>query len=200
MHSTVIEIKNASLGYNHKPVIENYNLTINSGTKILLLGQNGTGKSTLLKSILNLIPVISGSIKKYASVSYCKQDYKDINFPVTVNEIVSMGLYGRKISSSEKQALVEKSLEKSGALHLKNRLFNTLSGGERQRVSLARCFCQDSKLILLDEPSSFMDKESRNSLIELLKSDSVKDIAIIAVTHDDFVIQSLNWQKIILQA
>lgn len=199
MNNPILKISNATFGYDKKVVIDNFNLEINSGEKFLLVGPNGTGKSTILKSILKIIPLIKGNLIANCKISYCKQDYQEINFPITVEEVVSMGLYNKKIPHKDKNQLIDQSLNKTDSFHLKKRLFNTLSGGERQRVSLSRCFCQESDLILLDEPSSFMDKDSLISLINLLKSNIFDNIAVIVVTHDESIIQSLNWKKIVLK-
>lgn len=196
MEDLVLEIKNASLGYENHIVLDDFNLSLSKGEKYLLLGPNGAGKSTLLKSILKIIPLLNGTLKTDGQIAYCKQDYQNINFPITVEEVVSMGLYNKKLTSVEKEQLISSALLKTDAQDLRKRLFNTLSGGERQRVSLARCFTQEANLLLLDEPTSFMDKESRNSLISLLSSESLKNMAIIAVTHDDEIISKLNWNTI----
>lgn len=196
MENLVLEIKNASLGYENHIVLDDFNLSLSKGEKYLLLGPNGAGKSTLLKSILKIIPLLNGTLKTDGQIAYCKQDYQNINFPITVEEVVSMGLYNKKLTSVEKEHLISSALLKTDAQDLRKRLFNTLSGGERQRVSLARCFTQEANLLLLDEPTSFMDKESRNSLISLLSSESLKNMAIIAVTHDDEIISKLNWNTI----
>lgn len=196
MENLVLEIKNASLGYENHIVLDDFNLSLSKGEKYLLLGPNGAGKTTLLKSILKIIPLLNGTLKTDGQIAYCKQDYQNINFPITVEEVVSMGLYNKKLTSVEKEQLISSALLKTEAQDLRKRLFNTLSGGERQRVSLARCFTQEANLLLLDEPTSFMDKESRNSLISLLSSESLKNMAIIAVTHDDGIISKLNWNTI----
>ena len=91
---------------------------------------------------------------------------------------------------------VEDALSKTGILHLKDSSFYLLSGGEKQRVSLARCICERSDLIILDEPSSFLDKESKNSFISLLLKISESDSAVIIATHDKELITSLNFQVI----
>lgn len=79
---------------------------------------------------------------------------------------------------------------------MRDRLFYSLSNGERQKVSLARCYCQNAKLLLLDEPSSFLDKKSKVIFIEQMKALEKEPFAIIAVTHDDEIIKNLNWKTV----
>lgn len=90
-------------------------------------------------------------------------------------------------------------MRETGVQHLASRPFNGLSGGEKQRVSLARCLCQDANLLLLDEPSSFLDADSCKDFISLMKS-LPSHIAAIVVTHDDKLIQGLGWPVVEMKA
>ena len=105
----------------------------------------------------------------------------------------------RKLSGREREKTINEALEMTDALHLKKRLFHSLSGGERQRVSLSRCLAQNSPLILLDEPSSFLDRESRDSFISLMEKVATPERAIIAITHDSTVIDRLGWKEVALE-
>ncbi len=191
-------IDDVSAGYGEKIVIKDFSLTVNKGDHFLLLGPNGSGKTTLFRLILGIIPPMKGKVEypMGRSVSYARQDPPSSPFPISVEEVVEMGLWK---SGREREKTINEALEMTDALHLKKRLFHSLSGGERQRVSLSRCLAQNSPLILLDEPSSFLDRESRDSFISLMKKVATPERAIIAITHDSTVIDRLGWKEVTLE-
>lgn len=163
---------------------------MSEGEKIIIAGPNGSGKTTLLKCILGLIGSYSGEIKisESANIAYCKQDFSDSRFPISAREIVEMGLYG----SDRDRSTVDRAMRITNTTHLADRSFYTLSGGERQRVNLARCFCQNANLLLLDEPSSFLDKDSRTDFISMMRG-LPEDVSAIVVTHDSELFDGLGW-------
>ena len=191
-------LDNVTAGYGEKIVIKDFSLTVNKGDHILLLGPNGSGKTTLFRLILGIIPPMKGKVEypMGRSVSYARQDPPSSPFPISVEEVVEMGLWK---SERERAKTINEALEMTDALHLKKRLFHSLSGGERQRVSLSRCLAQNSPLILLDEPSSFLDRESRDSFISLMEKVATPERAIIAITHDSTVIDRLGWKEVTLE-
>ena len=184
---TLLRLSSVTAGYGDKAVISDFSLTVNKGDHILLLGPNGSGKTTLFRLILGIIPPMKGKVEYPLgrNISYARQDPTSSPFPISVEEVVMMGLWK---SSRDKESAVTEALAMTDALSLRKRLFHSLSGGERQRVSLARCLAQDSPLILLDEPSSFLDRESRDSFISLMERIARPERAIIAITHDSSVI------------
>ena len=191
-------IDDVSAGYGEKIVIKDFSLTVNKGDHFLLLGPNGSGKTTLFRLILGIIPPMKGKVEypMGRSVSYARQDPPSSPFPISVEEVVEMGLWK---SGREREKTINEALEMTDALHLKKRLFHSLSGGERQRVSLSRCLAQNSPLILLDEPSSFLDRESRDSFSSLMEKVATPERAIIAITHDSTVIDRLGWKEVALE-
>ena len=191
-------LDNVTAGYGEKIVIKDFSLTVNKGDHILLLGPNGSGKTTLFRLILGIIPPMKGKVEypMGRSVSYARQDPPSSPFPISVEEVVEMGLWK---SGRDREKSINEALEMTDALRLKKRLFHSLSGGERQRVSLSRCLAQNSPLILLDEPSSFLDRESRDSFISLMEKVATKDRAIIAIIHVSTVIDSLGWKEVNLE-
>ena len=191
-------LDNVTAGYGEKIVIKDFSLTVNKGDHFLLLGPNGSGKTTLFRLILGIIPPMKGKVEypMGRSVSYARQDPPSSPFPISVEEVVEMGLWK---SEREREKTINEALEMTDALHLKKRLFHSLSGGERQRVSLSRCLAQNSPLILLDEPSSFLDRESRDSFISLMEKVATPERAIIAITHDSTVIDRLGWKEVTLK-
>lgn len=186
-----MRISNLTAGYGKKIIIKDFSLEVKTGDRIIIAGSNGCGKTTLLKCILGIVKPFSGSIsfEKNESIAYCKQDFPNVQFPITVKEIVEMGVKNRRNDD-----MVDFALNKAGALELKNRLFFSLSNGERQKVSLARCYCQNADILLLDEPSSFLDTGSKSAFIEEMKNLEKENFAVIAVTHDEQIINTLNWK------
>ena len=190
-----MKIENLCVKYDKNIVIENFSLNLTLGEKIIIYGPNGTGKTTLLKTILGIVKVASGKIifEDNEIIAYCKQDYPNPEFPITVEEVVAMGIKKQNKNSKED---IKNALIKANALNLQGRLFYSLSGGERQKVSLARCYCQNANLFLLDEPSSFLDTKSKNIFLEQMKNLENQNCSVIAVTHDEELIKNLNWKVI----
>ena len=190
-----MKIENLCVKYDKNIVIENFSLNLTLGEKIIIYGPNGTGKTTLLKTILGIVKAASGKIifEDDEVIAYCKQDYPNPEFPITVEEVVAMGI--KKQNKNNKED-IKNALIKANALNLQGRLFYSLSGGERQKVSLARCYCQNANLFLLDEPSSFLDTKSKNIFLEQMKNLQNQNCSVIAVTHDEELIKNLNWKVI----
>lgn len=190
-----MKIENLCVKYDKNIVIENFSLNLTLGEKIIIYGPNGTGKTTLLKTILGIVKATSGKIifEDNEVIAYCKQDYPNPEFPITVEEVVAMGIKKQNKNSKED---IKNALTKANALNLQGRLFYSLSGGERQKVSLARCYCQNANLFLLDEPSSFLDTKSKNIFLEQMKNLEKQNCSVIAVTHDEELIKNLNWNVI----
>lgn len=190
-----MKIENLCVKYDKNIVIENFSLNLTLGEKIIIYGPNGTGKTTLLKTILGIVKAASGKIifEDNEIIAYCKQDYPNPEFPITVEEVVAMGIKKQNKNSKED---IKNALIKANALNLQGRLFYSLSGGERQKVSLARCYCQNANLFLLDEPSSFLDTKSKNIFLEQMKNLENQNCSVIAVTHDEELIKNLNWKVI----
>lgn len=192
----ILEIKELGVSFGEKSVFSGFSLTMSKGDRIIICGPNGCGKTTLLKCILGLLKQDCGSILAGTdNIAYCKQDFMNTQFPLSVREVVEMGLFKNRIATSGD---VERSMEATQITHLADRPFFSLSGGERQRVSLARCFCQKAELLLFDEPSSFLDRASIVSFSDLMKS-LPSDISAIVVTHDRGLIENLGWKTVFLK-
>ena len=191
----LIECRDASLGYEGKPVWEHLTFTVRSGEYLCIVGENGSGKSTLLKSLLGLIKPISGTVSLDASlrrgaIGYLPQQTKaQKDFPATVNEVVLSGFLGARrrrffYSHAEKsQALMH--MGKLGVLELKDRCYRELSGGQQQRVLLARALCAAGEVLILDEPVTGLDPSAAQDLYHTLDSLNKKEgTASVMVTHD----------------
>ncbi|MBQ9827687.1 MAG: ABC transporter ATP-binding protein [Lachnospiraceae bacterium] len=189
------------MGYNGKAVVDNININIKKGEIIALIGPNGAGKSTLLKSIARQLQVISGAIyldgrnmKDYSfrelstKMAVVLTDRLKVEL-MTCHDIVATGRYpytGRLGTlSREDEDKVDEALATVQALDLGSRDFNAISDGQKQRVLLARAICQEPEIILLDEPTSFLDIKHKLELLSILvRMAREKDITVIASLHE----------------
>jgi zinc transport system ATP-binding protein len=196
MSDKVVELKNIWAGYDHIPVVKNVNLTINEDDFIGVIGPNGGGKSTILKVILGVLKPIEGQIiKKDIRIGYLPQiNTFDKQFPITVQDVVLSGLMGdsRKMlwpGRGEKEK-VKQLLSFAGMKRFQHRPIGELSGGQMQRVFLCRAIIGSPKLLILDEPGTYVDKNFETDLYNLLPELN-KEMAIVLVSHDVGTISSV---------
>jgi zinc transport system ATP-binding protein len=194
MSNKLVEIRDLSVHYNGLPALEKVNLEIFGNDFIGIIGPNGGGKTTLVKAILGLVKPSRGEvIKTFArgragNIGYLPQVHKvDYKFPVTVRDVVMSGLSeSNNLFAGRRKVRIEKvkeSLDDMGIAHLKNNSIGSLSGGERQRVMLCRSIISNPELLILDEPSSFVDNKFESDLYEKLKQLNER-MAILLVSHD----------------
>jgi ABC-type Mn2+/Zn2+ transport system ATPase subunit len=194
----LVSLRDVALGYDTRPVVDGVNLAIFSGSLVGLAGPNGSGKTTLFRSILGLLPVLGGSLSRDCPLSnfgYVPQSAAlDPQFPLSVSEVVEMGAYGR-VRSYQFLPLREKKrirevLDQVGLPHLANKSFFSLSGGQKQRILIARALMVNPKIMILDEPLSGVDEESRRSITDLLiKLTRENGLAVFFSSHDLEMVQ-----------
>lgn len=168
----LVEINNLTVGYDNKPnVLNDVSLTIYEDDFLGVIGPNGGGKTTLLKTILGLIRPESGTINFYdkgikvpsINVGYLPQiNQIDKKFPISVSEVILSGItpnkkFFRRYNAEERKRVVYVA-DQLGISSLLNRAIGELSGGQLQRVLLGRAIIDNPKLIILDEPSTYVDK------------------------------------------
>ncbi len=193
----LIEIQNLFVGYENKPnVLKNVNLTVYDDDFLGIIGPNGGGKTTLVKAILGLIKPTEGTITFFENgekvnslnIGYLPQvNQIDKKFPITVFDVILSGLTPKgkifKRYSPEDKQKVRHVAEQMGVGNLLSRPIGELSGGQLQRVLLGRAIVDNPKLIILDEPNSYVDKLFETNFYRLL-ADINKKIAVILVSHD----------------
>lgn len=194
----MIEIKNLTAGYDEKNILQLENLSFEEGKITGIVGLNGSGKSTLLKSILG-ITYYEGSIKidgkDYGSgghksrarkVAYLPQYHPAANLDVFT--LVSHGRFPylgfSKILGKKDLELVEKALRLTDLWEKRFLNLQNISGGERQRAYLAMVIAQDTKMLMLDEPSTYMDIKHQTELMEILKKLAEEGRGVILTSHD----------------
>ena len=198
-----IEVRGLYAGYNQEAVIQNINLQVFQGDFIGLIGPDGGGKTTLLKSILGLLPPQQGQIEIMGQtpeagrrhIGYVPQfSAFDADFPIRVKDVVRMGrLSSQRLFqrfNREDDRVAEEKLNRVGLLNLKDRSIRELSGGQRQRVYIARALVSDPAIMLLDEPTISVDFDSRSKIYELLHEFNQGGVTILLVSHDLNVISS----------
>lgn len=195
---SLVRLQDVTLGYGLTRVVENVNLAIYSGSLIGLAGPNGSGKTTLFRTILGLLPPLSGTLSRGCPLSrfgYVPQSAAlDPQFPLSAAEVVEMGAYGRvrpyQLFSAAERERVKEVLQQIGLPQLGARPFFSLSGGQKQRMLIARALMVNPKIMILDEPLSGVDEESRRSIAELLtKLTRENDLAVFFSSHDLEMVQ-----------
>ena len=188
--------ENLTLGFEGQPVTKNLNFTVNQGDYLCIVGENGTGKSTLMKTILHLRnPVMSGSITtgdglKPTEIGYLPQQTGvQRDFPASVREVVLSACLSRcglrPVDSRQDRRRAAKDLERLGISHLAGTSYRYLSGGQPQRVLLARALCATEKMLLLDEPVAGLDPAAAAEMYEIIgRLNKEEGITIIMVSHD----------------
>lgn len=201
MNAVLIDIKNLSIGYKGKAFINNINLQLKKGEVLSLLGANGIGKSTLLKTITGEIGAIKGNItinSKHISDFSQKELSKIIAIVTTervfagglrVSELVALGRHPHtgffgKLSEKDIE-IINNAISVVGITHKKDSFVAELSDGERQKTMIARAIAQQTPIIILDEPFSFLDTASRIEIFNLLKQISKeRQTGILLSSHD----------------
>jgi iron complex transport system ATP-binding protein len=201
MSNSFIQIKNLSIRFSGNEILKGVSLDIGEGEYISIIGPNGAGKTTLIKCMAGIYSHWKGSIqidgkavptlgsRELAKLqSYVPQAEGRTN-PLTVEEFVATGRYPHlsAFTSMRKEdyEAVDTSLERAGLQALRKRAIATLSGGERQMAFIAAALAQDTRILLLDEPSTFLDYRHQARVSAILKS-ACRDsgITVIAVHHD----------------
>ena len=204
-----IELKKLSVGYQGKPLIKDINIGIKKGEIVTLIGPNGAGKSTILKSITRQLKIIGGEVY-IEKDELQKMSYKNMATKIAVvltermkpelmtcHDIVATGRYpytGRLgILTKEDECKVEQAMEAVHAIELSFRNFQEISDGQRQRVLLARAICQEPEIMILDEPTSFLDIRYKLELLGILRQMAKeKGITVILSLHEIDLAQKIS--------
>ncbi|TAK08617.1 MAG: ABC transporter ATP-binding protein [Candidatus Manganitrophaceae bacterium] len=204
----LVSLHDVTCGYQKKIVFRNLSLQIYPGQFAGLVGPSGTGKSTLLKTILGAVPVLSGSVSVSGNrvsqqtpphVGYVPQiETVDWDFPVTVEQVVAMGLYrhSKRLPwlSRPERTRIHALLDQLGIGSFTHRHIKALSGGEQQRVFLARALIGNPQLLILDEPTSGVDLKTQHAILHLLGELNRNGVTILLTTHDlNAVARHLPW-------
>ena len=186
------------------PVLKNVSFTIASGEVLGIIGPNGSGKSTLLKVLMRILTPQQGRVelfdRPYATfsqaeisrrVAFVPQETQQA-FPFTISEMVLMGRYphhnrtwGLGWESSQDRAVAGQAMRDLGVYDLGSRLITNVSGGERQRAVIARALAQEPEILLLDEPTAFLDLHHQLEIARIIRRlNRERGLTVVLVSHD----------------
>ncbi|WP_136524688.1 metal ABC transporter ATP-binding protein [Geomonas ferrireducens] len=201
MTDKALTVQNLCAGYHGTEVLQDVSFTVNPGDYVGICGPNGSGKSTMIKIILGLLAPTAGAISvlgkplggfhDWRRIGYLPQGLQFFNphFPATVDEVIRLGRlsakkFPRRFTKDDTRA-VEQTMEWMGISHIRGKMIGELSGGLRQRVLLARALVNDPALLVMDEPTTALDPETRESFYKLIfEMNREKKATVLLVTHD----------------
>ncbi len=204
-----IEFKNLSVGYEKSPLHSPFSLSVSRGEFLALIGPNGAGKSTLLKTLIKEIPAIGGAILfdgKNLSDFSLKELSKELSALLTVSvkpelmtcrDVVAAGRYPHTghfaFLKKEDEEKIDEAVRLVHAEDFSQKAFVKVSDGQKQRILFARALCQEPKVLILDEPASYLDIKWRLELVKILKKLSAEGVTIIASMHEiDLALKSAD--------
>ncbi|MDZ4184880.1 MAG: metal ABC transporter ATP-binding protein [Desulfuromonadales bacterium] len=197
----LLQAEQLHIAYGSTDILRDISFQVQTGDYLGIVGPNGSGKSTLIRAMLGLVPVTSGTVRllgqplslfnDWQKIGYLPQrlSFANPHFPATVEEIVRLGFIDkngpkRRIDNREAKQL-EEILSRMGIIDLRQQLIGHLSGGQQQRALLARALVGRPALLLLDEPTTALDPETREDFYDIVKElNRELGTAIILITHD----------------
>ena len=203
----MIELNSVAMQWDNHVALQNVTLSINEGDFVAITGPNGGGKTTLLRLILRLIKPTSGvvvyrsggKVVDNLEIGYLPQKNQiDSRFPITVEEVVSLGLMSQSgLSKQERRERVAKTIALMGLENQSKRLIGELSGGQLQRTLLGRAIVSNPRVLVLDEPLSYVDKAFEGRLYEII-AQLAQRTTIILVSHEMTRIATMANRHIII--
>ena len=191
---SLLTIKDLSLGYDSNIILEGLNFKVDTGDYLCIVGENGTGKTTLMKTLLSLQETKGGQILfgdglKQNEIGYLPQQSEtQRDFPATVEEIVLSGFVGqmglRPFYSKKEKEIAINNMKRMEIYALKDHCYRELSGGQQQRVLLSRALCATKKILLLDEPVAGLDPKVTIEMYAEIDKLNKDGITIIMISHD----------------
>jgi iron complex transport system ATP-binding protein len=199
MNNTILKINDLEFTYNNKFSLSIPSLEVSRGEFLFVMGLNGSGKTTFMHVLAHLLPFHSGDIQINGCstnnlspldialhVALVEQEVNYV-FPYTVLEVILMGRYahqhGAFFESEDDLSIAREVMEKTDIIHYQDRLITELSGGERRRVEIARALAQETDIILLDEPTAFLDIRQQRAFLSLIKQLNSEGKTILFISH-----------------
>ncbi|HUL59247.1 MAG TPA: metal ABC transporter ATP-binding protein [Anaeromyxobacteraceae bacterium] len=175
--SALVSLRGAAVGYHGLALLSGVELEVAEGDFLALVGPNGGGKTTLMRTLLGALPLVAGRLEhpRPLRIGYVPQrDHVDTIWPLTAEEVALMGRFpalgpGRRSGAADREA-VRGALERVGVAHLSGRRYGELSGGQRQRTLIARALAADPELLALDEPTNGMDPAAELATMDVLRT------------------------------
>jgi zinc transport system ATP-binding protein len=193
-----LSLRGLTFGYGRREILRGVDLDVGEGSFVSIVGHNGSGKTTLLKVILGVLKPSSGSIRFFdsgdgasaSSVGYVNQGAIDTRLPLCAEEVVEIGLIGAEGIPGRS---VPEALRTLGIEELAKRPYRELSGGQKQKVQIARCLVRSPRLLLLDEPTSYLDESSETEFMRLIKRlNQERRMTILMISHDRSLVETYS--------
>ncbi len=205
----VVDIDSLDFAYGQQLVLKHINLPVEQSTVLGIIGPNGGGKTTLMRLMLGLIPPTRGTILidglapraallRGNVIGYLPQSFNTpADFPISVRQLVRFGLCGKtgplRSHSSEDARFSEWLIERMGLAAFADRPIGSISGGQRQRAMIARALAPRPKVLLLDEPTTGIDRSGQQQFIEFMLSLKRElDLTVVLVSHDLRVVYAMS--------
>ena len=211
-HHHELRVEGLAVRYREVEALRNVSFSTSCGVCVALIGPNGAGKSTLLKAVAGLLPISAGNIlwrgtrvaRWSREIAYLPQrENVDWQFPITVRGVVRMGRFPqagwwRPFSRHDEEA-IERAMEMMNLRDLRDRQISQLSGGQQQRVFVARALAQEAHVLLLDEPFTGLDRNSKSALAATLRTIAEEGRLVIASHHDLDTVRDIYDEVLLLR-
>lgn len=200
MKDRILEFENVSFAYEREQILKDVTFSVERGDFVGIIGENGTGKTTIMKLMLGFLPYSEGSIRMFGEerkkfkrtelLGYVSQKANSFasDFPATVYEVVAAALYAKrgffKRATPADKKSVDEVLEQVGMAEYKDRLIGRLSGGQQQRVFIARALIKKPEILILDEPTVGIDAKSVETVTNLISGLNKQGMTVIMTNHD----------------
>lgn len=193
----LIDTDDLAVGFDRHVVVDCINLAVEQGGLVVLMGTNGSGKSTIVRTLAGLLEPVSGDCRvlgewpgrRSADVAYLPQHPKSLStLPLRASDVVRMGrfaalgLVGR--SGRGDREAVESAMERMGVVQFRNKPMHALSGGQQQRVHLAQVLARRAQVVLLDEPTAGLDAQGRKAVARMVQEERDLGHCVVMATHD----------------
>ena len=206
-----VEAEGLAVGYHQRAVLSDIDLVVAEGGSLALVGANGSGKSTMLRTIVGLLDPVAGRLSvlggqprgRRDGIAYLSQFHASgFVLPLRALDVVRMARFDRRSrfsrASAADEAVVARSMERMGVTHLAHRALRSLSGGQQQRVYLAQVLAREAALVVIDEPTAGLDAAGRDLFLEAMDAERTRGAAVITSTHD--IGEALRCDDVVLLA
>ncbi|MEV6104904.1 metal ABC transporter ATP-binding protein [Streptomyces sp. NPDC051940] len=209
----VVCLCNAHAALGARPVLRGIDLTVGRGEVVALLGANGSGKSTAVRSIVGQVPLSSGGVELFGTPLHRFRDWGRIGYvpqrstatggvPASVREVVSSGRLSRsrlRPLARADRAAVDRAIEQVGLADRAKDSVHRLSGGQHQRVLIARALAAEPEILIMDEPLAGVDLASQRVLADVLREQVATGVSVLVVLHELGPLQSLIDRSVLLR-